>query len=385
MVSATTERVSASWRGGLPELVKELERQKAAKIDFVADSRSVKVMPRNVGTGTGFLEIVAGDKQVGEFLTAPHRLSDRAIDQIGERVKPTVPGRFARELAAQQPRIAADLLNQMLTETPSRVMFRCLDGRVRAALSNKYRILDDLDIAFASLDVIKRNNGTILECTASESRMEIKFTATHMVEHIPEDRGGGGFEKHLRRTTLDPNQFRNLGKGAVCPFVRVSHSGVGEGGLNVGYGVLRLACINGAVTEQAMNQIHLGAAQDMGLLTEETIAADSKAIMLKCRDLIQVSLDSRTFGRIVTVAKKAQADTIEAPSAAVANLVENAGLSDADREGILAHFLRDYDANRWGLAQAVSRYSQECDDADTASTLETVSGKIITSGALIGA
>lgn len=385
MVSATTERVSASWRGGLPELVKELERQKAAKIDFVADSRSVKVMPRNVGTGTGFLEIVAGDRQVGEFLTAPHRLSDRAIDQIGERVKPTVPGRFARELAAQQPRIAADLLNQMLTETPSRVMFRCLDGRVRAALSNKYRILDDLDIAFASLDVIKRNNGTILECTASESRMEIKFTATHMVEHIPEDRGGGGFEKHLRRTTLDPNQFRNLGKGAVCPFVRVSHSGVGEGGLNVGYGVLRLACINGAVTEQAMNQIHLGAASDCGLLTEETIAADSKAIMLKCRDLIQASLDPRTFGRIVTVAKKAQADTIEAPSAAVANLVENAGLSDADREGILAHFLRDYDANRWGLAQAVSRYSQECDDADTASTLETVSGKIITSGALIGA
>jgi hypothetical protein len=384
MVSATNQ-VSASWRGGLPELVKELERQKAAKIDFVADSRSVKVMPRNVGTGNGFLEIVAGDKQVGEFLTAPHTLSDRAIDQIGERVKPTVPGRFARELAAQQPRIAANLLNEMLTETPSRVMFRCLDGRVRAALSNKYRILDDLDIAFASLDVIKRNNGTILECTASEARMEIKFTATHMVEHIPEDRGGGGFEKHLRRTTLDPNQFRNLGRGAVCPFVRVSHSGVGEGGLNVGYGILRLACINGAVTEQAMNQIHLGAASDIGLLTEETIAADSRAIMLKCRDLIQASLDPRTFGRIVSVAKKAQADVIEAPSAAVANLVENAGLTDADREGILAHFLRDYDANRWGLAQAVSRYSQECDDADTASNLETVSGKIIASPALIGA
>jgi hypothetical protein len=119
------------------------------------------------------------------------------------------------------------------------------------------------------------------------------------------------------------------------------------------------------------------------LLSEETIAADSKAIMLKCRDLIQASLDPKVFGRIVIVARRAQADTIEAPSAAVANLVENAGLSDADREGILAHFLRDYDQNRWGLAQAVSRYSQECDDAETASTLESVSGKIITSGSLL--
>jgi hypothetical protein len=390
-MSITENKVSVSWRGGLPELVTELERQKKAKIDFVADSRTIKVVPGTplapgsypTGFPSGSLYLSPATSQVGEFLMEPHRLSDRAIEQLGERVKPNVPGRFARDLAACQPRIAANLLNSMLNETPSRVMFRCLDGRVRAALSNKYRILDDLDIAFASLGVIKNNNGTILECTASESRMEIKFTATHMVEHIPELRGGTGYSKHVGRTTLDPGKFAHLGVGAVCPFVRVSHSSVGEGGLNVGFGLLRLACINGAISEQAMNQIHLGGAAEVGLLSEETIAADSKAIMLKCRDLIQSSLSPVVFNRIVQSGKRAQADTIDAPTAAVANLVENTNLSDTDREGILTHFLRDYDSNRWGLAQAISRYSQECDDAATASEMETIAGKVIASRQLI--
>jgi len=379
-------KVEVSWRGGLPELVKELHRQKETKIDFVADSRSVRFEPRKgdkVGEGQLVLCPEVGDHQVGEFILSPQTLSLRAIDQFGERMTPNVPGRFGRELVAKQPEIAATLLNEMRKASPSRVMFRCLDNRVRAALSDKYRILDDLDIAFSSLGVIEKNQGTILECSASESRMEIKFTATHMLDYIPEERGGSGNEKHINRSTLNPNQFKDLGRGAVCPFVRVSHSGVGEGGLGIGFGLMRLACINGAIVEQAMNQIHLGSVQGMGMLSEEAISADSKAIMLKCRDLIQASLDPKTFKRIVNVAKAATEQVITSPTAAVANLVENASLTEADQDFILQYFLRDYDQNRWGLAQAVSRYSQDQDDAKDASELETIAGKITASDRLL--
>ena len=378
--------VSVTWRGGLPQLVEELRRQKAAKIDFVADTRNVRLEPRGEsGSGQLLLCPEAGNYQIGEFITSPQVLSNRAIEQLGERLSPAVPGKFGRELAAQRPQIASCLFNDMRVASPSRVMFRCLDGRVRAALSNKYRILDDLDIAFTALDVIQRNKGTVLECSASESRMEIKFTATHMVDYIEENRGGDGNEKHIKRSTLDPNEFKHLGKGAVCPFVRVTHSGVGEGGLGIGFGIMRLWCTNGAVTEQAMNQIHLGAAQSIGMLSEETIAADSKAIMLKCRDLIVASLDSANFKRIVNQAKHAVADAIDAPSLAVANLVENTGLTESDQEAILRYFLRDYDQNRWGLAQAVSRYSQDSDDAVDASELESIAGKLIVGGSLLTA
>lgn len=380
--------INVSWRGGLPQLVEELRRQKNEKVDFVADTRTVRFEPRNMTQANGGELVLCpevGNHQVGEFITKPQRLSTRAIDQFGERMSPNIPGKFGRELVAQKPEIAAMLLNEMRIASPSRVMFRCLDGRVRAALSNKYRILDDLDIAFTSLGVIQNNNGTVLECSASESRMEIKFTATHMVDYIPEDRGGNGNEKHVNRSTLDPNKFKDLGKGAVCPFVRVTHSGVGEGGLGIGFGIMRLWCINGAITEQAMNQIHLGAVQNIGLLSEETIAADSKAIMLKCRDLIQASLDPATFKRIVSQAKAAADDNQFSPTAAVANLVENSDLSESDQEAILQYFLRDYDQNRWGLAQAVSRYSQDMDDAEDASNLETIAGKLIVGRSLITA
>ena len=376
--------VSVSWRGGLPQLVEELRRQKESKVDFVADTRTVRVEARtNNSVGELVLLPEVGNFQVGEFITSPQRLSERAIEQLGSRFSPDIPGKFARQLAALQPTIAANLFNEMRVASASRVMFRCLDGRVRAALSNKYRILDDLDIAFSALDVIQRNRGTVLECSASDSRMEIKFTATHMVDYIPESRGGGGSAKHISRSTLDPNQFKSLGQGAVCPFVRITHSSVGEGGLGIGFGLLRLACMNGAVTDQVMNQIHLGSVQSVGMLSDETIAADSKAIMLKCRDLIQTSLDPASFSRVVGKAKNAATDEIEAPTSAVSNLVNNTGMSEKDQDAILQYFLRDYDQNRWGLSQAISRYSQDCDDAVEASELEAIAGKVMTGGELL--
>lgn len=380
--------INLSWRGGLDELVKNLEQQKKDKIDFVVDTRTVALEADGATMNDGgYLKLVpkAGENQAGEFITTPHRLSPRALEQLGERVKPSIPGKFAKELTAAEPVIAAGLYNSMMAKNPSRVLFRCLNGRVRAALSSKYRVFDDLDIAFNTLGTIKDKGGSVLECTASESRFEIKFTATHMVRHIPENRGGGAAEKHQGRSSLDPNDFKHLGVGAVCPFVRVSHSGVGEGGLNIGYGVLRLGCINGAVMDQMMNQIHLGSAMDIGMLSEETISVDSKAIMLKCRDLIRSSLDPSRFDSLIAIAKDAASDKILAPTAAVDNLVENSDLTDTDKEGILQYFLRDYDQNRWGLAQAVSRYSQDTDNPEDARVLEGVAGTLINSGSLIGA
>ncbi len=380
-VPADPSNIRTSWRGSLPGLVAELERQKATKFDFVADTRTVAVEPP---PANGPLLLTARDVQTREFLVQPQVMSDRAITQIGERVEPKIPGRFARDLATTHPAIAANLINQMLTADPSRCLFRCLDGRVRAVLSSKYRIFDDLDIAFGALQVIKDNNGTVLECTASDSRFEIKFTALHMVEHIQEERSGGqGAEKHLRRTTLDPNQFKHLGVGAVTPFVKVWHSSVGEGGLGISFGLLRLACLNGAIAEQAMNQVHLGSAQEVGRYTEETVSADSKAIMLKARDLIAGSLNPANFARIVGIAKKAASDTIAAPSMAVNNLVENASLTESAKEAILAHFLRDYDSNRYGLSQAISRAAQDLDDPESASNLESLAGRVLTTADLI--
>ena len=71
------------------------------------------------------------------------------------------------------------------------------------------------------------------------------------------------------------------------------------------------------------------------------------------------------------------------PSNAVDNLVKNTSLADDARDSILGHFLRDYDSTRYGLAQAVSRYSQEIEQGDDAADIEGVCGKLIKSGELI--
>lgn len=377
--------LSVTWRCGLPALVAELDRQRASRVDFVASAADLRVIPLaipNLPAPVPALAPAPGNAQVGEWLTAPTPISRRAYDQLATRLSPSVPTRFARDLFTTSPAIASNLLNDLSSLGGGRRLIRCLDNKVRAVLSDKYRIFDDYDIALTTLDAIRASEGTVLDCVASDSRFDIRFTATHMIEHIPETRGGDGNAEHISRTTLDPNQFKHLGLGAVCPFVRVSHSSVGEGGLSVSYGILRLFCLNGAITDRVLNQIHIGAATNVGLLSEETVAADSKAIMLKCRDLIQASLKPETFRSVVSSAKAAASDYVVAPSSAVQNIVSSSHLTDTDREGILQYFLRDYDQNRWGLAQAVSRYAQDV-DADKAVELESVSGSLIKSGSLL--
>jgi len=45
--------INLNWRGGLEDLVKELDRQKKAKVDFIADARSIRVRPADVQDGCG--------------------------------------------------------------------------------------------------------------------------------------------------------------------------------------------------------------------------------------------------------------------------------------------------------------------------------------------
>ena len=62
----------------------------------------------------------------------------------------------------------------------------------------------------------------------------------------------------------------------------------------------------------------------------------------------------------------------------MAQIVEREGLDEGTKDSILQHFLRDYEATAYGLAQAISRASQDEVDADKSSDLEQVAGKLIT-------
>ena len=74
---------------------------------------------------------------------------------------------------------------------------------------------------------------------------------------------------------------------------------------------------------------------------------------------------------------QAKLDTSDIP-ALVKLTGSNFGLTDAEGKGVLQHLLEDADYTLYGLANAVTRFSQDVDDYDRASKLEVIGYNVMT-------
>lgn len=353
----------------LETLVARLRAQKESRVDFVADLRSLAVS----ADPDGMFRIAPGSPAVSEFL--PSRglvLSKHALGQLADRLDVPVPGRFLTPLAEAHPAIAERLLVDLASVSAKRVLVRCLDGGIRAVLSDRYRVLDNYDLAFSALDAVRQHGGEVLKCFLSEHQFSLSFTTRQLWDRFNEGERTGGRGAH----GFDRLDDGGEGGSLFHPLCTVSNSETGRGGLSVRYGILRARCVNSVLIEDARVERHLGGTLDAGFLREETISADSRAIMLKCQDAIAAGLHPATFGRLVALAWNATAVPVGSPSSAVAQVVEAFDLTEADRDSILGHFLRDYDPTVYGLSQAVARYAQDV-PAETGYNLEVAAGAVL--------
>ena len=129
---------------------------------------------------------------------------------------------------------------------------------------------------------------------------------------------------------------------------------------------------------------HVGRAnsldENFALYSRETLEADSKAFMLKIQDSVKAAVDEARFAKVLDTMRKsteAKLDTTDIP-ALVKLTGSNFSLTDAEGKGILQHLLEGADYTLYGLANAVTRYSQDVEDYDRASKLEAIGYNVMT-------
>jgi len=372
-------------RGSLRNLVDELKRQKDTRFDFVSDLRHL-----NVQEGTNCLLLGPQTPEAGEWLPdGPIPFNAKAAGQLGDKCDPKIPRKFFDAMLEKRAGRLVQLINGLHTDNPSKRLVRCLDGKVRAWLSDSYRILDNFDLAFTCMDAAQRVEAQVLEANLSDTHMRIKFTTQSVWDKVDiTQRSGpqGGWfagalgNRDLQGQTILGATIRDElpgGPGTVHPIVTVGNSETGHGGLHVRIGILMGICFNVATLEDVITQIHLGERMEEGIFSQDTIATDSKAIMMKARDAVLAAFDQEKFKAMVAKAKKAQSDTIDKPSAAVDHLIEASDINQEHKEALLEYFLKDYDQTRFGLAQAVSRLAQDIEDPDAAHEMERIAGNVI--------
>lgn len=354
-----------SYFRNLPNLVEELKRRKESARDYI------------VGMDQLVIQAQAKELLVTNVEREPV-LSHRAIGQLAERMAPPMPTAYARKLVDSQ--LFAEVAGVTLPASKKNVMLRCLDGGVRAVLSDKYRAIDNYDLAFFALDAVQQAKGEVLKCSLSDDRLHLAFTSRECWEKIYDtaQRADTGSHEFLRLLGQRAGGRDEDGGIRLHPYCVVSNSEVGTGALSVSLGFLNSVCVNGALVDQQVSQIHVGSKLEEGIYTAETRETHDKALMLKCRDAIHAALHPNTLVKMVKQLEGSQAKTIGQPVDAVNHLiVTQSSLREEDRDELLTYFMRDYDHTAYGLSQAVARLAQDVDD-DRHFEIEALAGSLAT-------
>ena len=339
------------------DLATEVQRQVDAKVDYVADTRKLKM----VVNGHGPRLEVEGEGDYG--------VTEHAHRQIGERIG--IPAKYYDRMLAEAPTLLESNVNHWFTNKPERRMVRVLDGDTRAFLSEKFRPLDNHDLAEAVLPALTNSGASVQSCEITPSRMYIKAVVDAVQREVP-----------------PPDNRRGYGYGnavIVSPGIVISNSEVGMGALSIQPAVHFLACTNMAVWAQhALRKYHVGkplvdGSEDVWrFLTDRTKELTDAALWAQVRDLAAGALEGNVFDAIVDDLRLARGEAIGSVVATVERLGERKGLPEHERAGVLNYLIEGGDLTKFGLSNAITRFSQDVESYDRASSLEQLGGEVIT-------
>lgn len=340
----------------LTELAIQIEANKTAKADVVADTRQIAMVTDgdkvclNVGHGVDGATVSPAHHSLSSpVLPIAHR-------QIGERVG--IPAKYYDRMKTEQPELLAKNVNTWFQAKPENRMVRTMNGDVRAFLSDRYQRIEHEAVAEAVLPVLMEIPGIRIEsCEITERRLYIKAVD--------------------ERTQLEVKKDDVVQAG-----IEISNSEVGLGALMARMLVFRLWCLNGCtVNDAAFRKHHIGAKQDEGIqdmLTDETKIAVDKAVLLKVRDVVKASLSEAMLAKQVNKMQAALSDAIEqSPVKAVEVLAQAKSFTEGEQDSVLKHLIEGGDLSRYGMLNAVTRASQDLDDYDRATQFEHLGGAIL--------
>ena len=333
----------------LEELGLELQRQRNARQDFVADSRSLSFATDDGGSR---LSVVMGGKML-DFGVNP-----LAHQQISTRLG--IPLKYYQRMQRESPALLDANVNNWLQQTRDRRMLRVMDGNVRAFLSDRYRRLDNLELCAAVLPIIKEMKGAVIEsCEITDAHLYLKVINRRMKAEVA------------------------VGDAVQAGFV-ISNSEVGLGHLTIEPMIYRLVCKNGMIVKDfSQKKRHVGRQVEnydtaYELYSDETLAQDDKAFFMKVADTVRCAVDESRF--MLTVGKMQEAMNIpleHQPMQEVELLADRFSLTENEQGDIFRQLFLSGDNTRYGLLNAVTAASQNLADYERATELERIGGEIL--------
>lgn len=336
----------------LVELATQLEARREKKVDMVAPTKAIELVPVPKADPNDQKPAVQLHVQ-GQGV---YGIRPIAHDQIGDWAG--IPGKYYDRMLREQPELLIKNVNTWLhDDANAKRLVRTMEGNARAFLSNRYQRIENEEIAAVALPILLSDkNLTVVSSEVTERRLYIQATT--------------------RRVTGEVKVGDPVQAGVI-----ISNSEVGHGSVSVQRVIYRLACLNGMILPDGKYRAnHTGARLDdnEALWKDDTRKAEDKAILLKVRDMVDAAMSEGPFNEALekmraTTGQKLKGDPVKA----VEVLSQKIGATEDERGGILRSLIEGGDLSRWGVINAVTHQAHTAKDYDRSIEFEKAGATIL--------
>jgi len=338
----------------LQEVAKQIRADAKAKHDFRVPTDKLRF---NANRHSLNVEFKAGKES---YSTTP---TNHCLRQICQRSK--IPAPYVDQMMSENgehSELLAENINYWWQQKPEKRMLRTLiNGSqvARAFMSERYRPLENGDLAAAVLPKLERLGCEILSCELTETRFYIQAATPKIEAKLVGDRVRAG----------------------CC----ITNSEVGCGALNLNELLYYLICRNGMVAEKVMGRHHIGRKTDplfeldsvAEYYSDATREMDDRAFWMKVQDATDALFDKDRFLARVAQFEATTEQKIK-PVEAVEEITERFKFSEAEKDAVLEHLIEGAKGNTlFGLINAVTRTATDVESYDRSIELQRVGGQIM--------
>jgi hypothetical protein len=407
-------------------LTDTLAEQQARKVDVLVEPDDVRA------TEGGLLEIRNHEPQLSDWgfakVNGLYRPDDVALGHLAQAFK--VDTRNLRRWLAERPDVWAAVVNGLwkgqvdpngyaepFAEPDARTFFlRAFTGEggepgtFRALLSDRYGVIDHLDVLTATLKGIEAAANelghpvtdlvSVTGADVSERRMFVRFASPVIAvaaggllanyRNPFRDNGGRGpsevrvggngwdLDRARRAAALEGLGYPPGQEPVVWAGFEIGNSEVGAGSAYVAPRAVVEICGNGLRLDVEMFKArHSGVKRDRDNFrwSQDTQRKRLEVIAAETRDSVREFLDPEFWAEEVRKLERLAGKEVADPRPVLE--AKELGFSETERESIFRHFMLGGSPTAGGVMNAVTSYAQTVADPDRANELETLAVKVL--------
>jgi hypothetical protein len=382
-MTATTD---TTRNAGLAELRDVLVDQQGRKHDVVATATAL----RYVG---GQLQVRGAEPELSEdgvtTVDGTYQPTRNFDQQIAAKLG--IDGRYARKLRDQRIDLLDANVNAWLhgrtrrtagggtvvvhPADPRKFLIRTLRGAddspaiARALLSNRYGVIDHLDVLTAAMEGIQDTgiHVDVAGCDLTDDRMFVRLVAPEVAADVTE------LLKGYRSPFSGLGAHDAMNRPVAFAGLHLGNSETGGGAFTITPRAIVQVCTNGlTVTQDVQRAVHVGGRLDEGTVTwsRDTERKQLALIKSKTADTVRTFLSLDYWRDVIDGITEQAAKPVPATTA-VQTVGKSLKYSQEQIDGVLDHFIRGGQTTAGGVMQAVTSYAQVIRDPEAAHELES--------------